>query len=58
MTSFRQGDVLLVPYPFTDQSGSKQRPAIVLSREVYNQAHPFVFRCPLGSTQVGDIVHI
>ncbi len=25
MISFRQGDVLLVPYPFTDQSGSKQR---------------------------------
>jgi len=26
MTAYRQGDVLLVPYPFTDQSGSKQRP--------------------------------
>ena len=24
-----EGDVLLVPYPFTDQSGSKQRPSVV-----------------------------
>ena len=31
MTFFRQGDVLLVPFPFTDQSGSKQRPAAVVS---------------------------
>ena len=31
MTSFKPGDVLLVPYPFTDQTGSKQRPAVVIS---------------------------
>jgi hypothetical protein len=27
MTIYKQGDVLLVPYPFTDQSGTKQHPA-------------------------------
>jgi mRNA-degrading endonuclease toxin of MazEF toxin-antitoxin module len=25
------GDVVLVPFPFTDQSGNKKRPAIVIS---------------------------
>jgi len=49
MTNFRQGEVLLVPYPFTDQSGSKQRPAIVLSSEVYNQTHPDVILAPITS---------
>jgi len=42
MTSFRQGDVLLAPYPFTDQSGGKQRPSVVLSGDAYNQNHPDV----------------
>lgn len=33
---FRFGDVVLVPFPFTDQSGSKKRPAVVVSSERYN----------------------
>jgi mRNA interferase MazF len=35
MTSYKQGDVLLVPFPFTDQSGSEQRPAVVISGDAY-----------------------
>lgn len=49
MTNFRQGDVLLVPYPFTDQSGIKQRPAVVLSGDAYNQTHPDVILAPITS---------
>ena len=49
MTAYRQGDVLLVPYPFTDQSGSKQRPSVVVSGDVYNQAHPDVILAPITS---------
>jgi len=52
MTRFRQGDVLLVPFPFTDQSGSKQRPAIVLSGDAYNQVHPDVILAPATSQVV------
>lgn len=32
---FSFGDVVLVPFPFTDQSGTKKRPAVV-SRQGYN----------------------
>lgn len=34
---FAPGDVVLVPFPFTDQSGGKKRPAIVVSSRAYNQ---------------------
>jgi mRNA interferase MazF len=30
------GDVVLVPFPFTDQSGAKKRPAVVVSGSGYN----------------------
>jgi len=29
-------DVLLVPFPFTDQSGAKKRPAVIVSSSRYN----------------------
>ena len=49
MTTFKQGDVLLVPFPFTDQSTTKQRPAVVLSGEAYNLIHPDVILAPVTS---------
>lgn len=30
------GDVVLVPFPFTDQSGAKKRPAVIVSRSGYH----------------------
>ncbi|MFN9676021.1 MAG: type II toxin-antitoxin system PemK/MazF family toxin [Betaproteobacteria bacterium] len=34
------GDVILVPFPFTDQSTTKQRPAVVISSSSYNSQRP------------------
>jgi mRNA interferase MazF len=39
-TSFSQGDVVLVPFPFTDLSAIKQPPALVLSPERLNKIRP------------------
>src|SRR5947209_1409565 len=37
-TVYNFGDVVLVPFPFTDQSGAKKRPAVVVSSAAYNGA--------------------
>lgn len=40
MTPFEFGDVILVPFPFTDQTTTKQRPAIVISSQAYQAQRP------------------
>ncbi len=39
MTNYNFGDILLVPFPFTDQTGSKKRPAVVVNSTTFNQRH-------------------
>lgn len=34
------GDVALVPFPFTDQTASRKRPAVVVSTDAYHQRRP------------------
>ena len=42
MINFEFGDVVLVPFPFpfTDQSAGKKRPAVVISSVAYNNERP------------------
>jgi mRNA interferase MazF len=35
-TSYSFGDVVLVPFPFTNQTQAKQRPAVIVSSSAYN----------------------
>jgi mRNA interferase MazF len=41
-TDFSFADVVLVPFPFTDQTASKKRPAVVVSSAEYNARRPDV----------------
>lgn len=40
MTRFEFGDIILVPFPFTDQTFTKKRPAVVISGASYNIERP------------------
>jgi len=42
MTSYSFGDVVIVRFPFTDQTTSKKRPAVVVSSNRYNTERPDV----------------
>lgn len=37
MTGYEFGDLVLVPFPFTDQSTSKRRPAAIVSSVAYHR---------------------
>jgi mRNA interferase MazF len=39
MASFRQGDVIKVPFPYTDRSTRQSRPALVVSARGIEDAH-------------------
>jgi len=36
MTRYNKGDVILVPFPFSDQTSTKKRPAVIISSDTYN----------------------
>jgi mRNA interferase MazF len=40
MTTYKFGDIVLVPFPFTDMTTTKKRPAMVVSPWEYNCGRP------------------
>ena len=44
-----QRELLLVPFPFSDQSGRKVRPVLVLSNEGYNKSGEDLIVCAITS---------
>ncbi len=46
---FEFGNVVLVPFPFTNLAAFKQRPAVVVSSRIYNDAKPDIVIMPVTS---------
>lgn len=51
MTGYEFGDLVLVPFPFTDQSATKRRPAVVVSSSAYHRARPDLLIMAVTSQQ-------
>lgn len=41
--AFEQGDVIIVPFPYSDQLSEKRRPALIISTKAFNHRHDLVW---------------
>jgi mRNA interferase MazF len=48
-TSYDFGDVVLVAFPFTNLQATKKRPAVIISRQIYQQNRPDVILMAITS---------
>lgn len=60
-TTYSFGDVVLAPFPFTDQTAAKKRPAVVVSSDGYNKARPDLILMAItghlsGYPRIGEVV--
>ena len=51
MASFRQGDVIKVPFPYTDRPARQSRPALVVSTSAMEDAHGLLWVVMITSAE-------
>jgi mRNA interferase MazF len=51
MIDYEFGDVVLVPFPFTDQTATKKRPAVIVRSKAYILEHPDLVLMAITSRQ-------
>lgn len=49
-----QRDIVILPFPFTDNDGYKVRPAIIVSNEIFNESRTDRIMVPLTSVVKDD----
>lgn len=48
-TTFRRGQVVVVEVPFSDHSGTKPRPVMIVSADDFHHGLPDIIVCPISS---------
>ena len=56
-TTYKQGDIVLIPFPYSDLTGVKQRPALIISNEMLNKTQDRIC-CLITSNETGDGITI
>jgi mRNA interferase MazF len=59
--AYQFADVVLVPFPFTDQSATKQRPGVIVSSLAYHRTRRDLILMPItsqvrGSSEFGEVI--
>ena len=54
----KQRDIILVPFPFTDLTNSKRRPALIISNNKFNKESGDVIVCAITSNISDDSILI
>ncbi len=54
--AFKQEEIAIVPFPFTDLSSVKQRPVLILSNSLYNDRNEDIITCGITSN-LKDALH-
>ena len=47
--SYKQGEIILVPFPYSDLSATKKRPVLVVSNNNYNKKYEDIIVCVITS---------
>ena len=53
-TTYKQGDVVLVSFPFTDLTSAKKRPALIISPDAFNRLNQDLILVGITSQLAGD----
>jgi mRNA interferase MazF len=60
MIHYKQWDIVLVPFPFTDLSTTKKRPGLIISPNEYNKSNDiiiaFITSNLLSESKYGDFI--
>ncbi|MFA4851143.1 MAG: type II toxin-antitoxin system PemK/MazF family toxin [Bacteroidales bacterium] len=49
--TYKQREIVLVPFPYSDLSASKKRPVLIVSNDTYNQRSDDVLVCVITSNK-------
>lgn len=53
-TIYKQREVVLVPFPYSDLSATKRRPVLIVSNNDYNNSFPDILVCVITSNRFED----
>ena len=51
---YKQREIVLVPFPYSDLSSTKRRPVLIVSNNLYNAAFPDILVCVITSNLYKD----
>lgn len=54
----RRGEVVIVDVPFSDRSGSKKRPAVVVQSDILNRRLRDTIIAAVSTTARGEVTHV